>query len=443
MSNVTVIVPVYKDWETLSRCIESLKKYLDNKHKVLILNDMSNEWKELEEKILQEIQDFHNFFYSKNEDNLGFVKTCNRAVSELDKSDNDILLLNSDTEVTENFLEEMIKVLYANDKNGVVCPRSNNATFLSVPIRHNCNYAVTKEQSHSIYRSLKDKFVPMEEIWTGVGFAFLIRRDIIQRYGLFDEIFGKGYNEENDFCMRIRQQGYRIMKANRAYIFHYESKSFGTAKEELELKNSSILLRRYPEYWDKVKEYEKRIDPVDYFSDLLVEELYDRKRVLICILKAVEKKEAGQIIEVVDMLLNDKGKSIDLQILLIKQNNKFFKKKYSDIPIWTEKTLRGTFHIAFSFGELSEADKINLNKRAVTIIDGMQGAVINAIENQNVSKDHVEELRERWNFWMEKESLEVTNSENEIGRFIGKIKQYLYVHHIWIYIWWNRIRKYL
>lgn len=135
MRNVTVVVPVYKDWSTLKLCIDSLKEWVQGSHQVFFINDMGPEWEDLEKRIRSAIKGLDHFHYFKNDSNLGFVKTCNRAALELDQTGNDILLLNSDTKVTEGFLEEMSRVLYLAEKHGVVCPRSNNATLLTVPVK--------------------------------------------------------------------------------------------------------------------------------------------------------------------------------------------------------------------------------------------------------------------------------------------------------------------
>ena len=112
MNKTTIVVPVYKDWSTLGSCIESLKKYVPSGNSVLLINDCGPEWEELEHNILSAIADCPNFTYAKNEENLGFVKTCNHSLELADPA-TDILLLNSDTAVTEGFLTEMQEVLYA------------------------------------------------------------------------------------------------------------------------------------------------------------------------------------------------------------------------------------------------------------------------------------------------------------------------------------------
>src|SRR5688572_29617210 len=130
-SSVTIVVPVYGDWPSLEQCIASLKQFVSGPHKVMLVNDCGPEVELMETNILKAIKDKEMFEYYRNPENQGFVKTCNRAAFELDTSGNDILLLNSDTVVTEGFLEEMVGVLYASDKHGCVCPRSNNATIAS------------------------------------------------------------------------------------------------------------------------------------------------------------------------------------------------------------------------------------------------------------------------------------------------------------------------
>lgn len=279
---VTIVIPVYKDWSTLKPCISSLKSCVSDRNKVLLINDMGPDWEKIENNILSEIEGYENFQYFRNDKNLGFVKTCNRAVFELDHSENDILLLNSDTEVTPGFLEEMQSVLYAAEKHGVVCPRSNNATLLTIPVKNELNRNITASESYSVYLQIKDSLPKQQVMPTGVGFAFLIKRELIKQYGLFDEIYSPGYNEENDFCMRINQYGFNVLMANRAYVFHHESRSFGEKKHKLDEEHARILSKRYPYYWNRVDLYfSAQMSVVDYYADLLSDEIYPKKRILI------------------------------------------------------------------------------------------------------------------------------------------------------------------
>jgi GT2 family glycosyltransferase len=256
---VSIIIPVYADWASLSSCLKSVEEHVDlEKHKVVLVNDCGPEADSLEKNIKTVIKGKKGFEYFRNPKNLGFVGTCNRAVAELDKTNNDILLLNSDTEVTDGFLEEMLAVL-ASDKNiGAVTPRSNNATIATVPLSAAPQKGISTKKSFEIWKKIKMRLPRYSVVPTAHGFCMLIRRELIKKYGLFDEIFGRGYGEENDFCLRIYGHGYKSVLANRAYVFHLEARSFtSAAKADLVRKNRMIIDERYPEYTQMVRDYIK------------------------------------------------------------------------------------------------------------------------------------------------------------------------------------------
>lgn len=254
---VTIVIPVYADWPSLSDCLDSLIKTVDlKKHKVLIVNDCGPEVDELEKKIKAVITNKGGFEYHRNPKNLGFVKTCNRAVKELDKTDNDILLLNSDTEVTAGFLEEMTAVMASDKKIGTVTPRTNNATIATTPISAIREHGIKPAESYKIFKAIKDQLPRYDVMPTGHGFCLLIRLSLTKKYGLFDPIFGRGYGEEVDFCRRLKGHGYKSVLANRAYVFHHEARSFSLEqKRSLIVSSSKVINSRYPNYSTEVRTY--------------------------------------------------------------------------------------------------------------------------------------------------------------------------------------------
>ncbi len=264
MQNVTIIVPVYGDWPSLKQCIESLKQYVDTNHTVMLVNDCGPDVDLMEKNIKEAIKAFKNFIYYRNKNNLGFVGTCNRAVLELEKTDNDIMLLNSDTRVTKGFLQEMLAVLYSDQEVGAVSPRSNNATLATVPLSSAPQKGLGEDKSYEIYTKIKSKLPRFNQIPVAHGFCMLIKRSLIKEFGLFDPIFGKGYGEEVDFCMRISKKGYKCLLSNWAYVFHLEARSFSLeTKAKLLEENNKIIWERYPDYRQLVR---------DYMSEALVRE---------------------------------------------------------------------------------------------------------------------------------------------------------------------------
>src|SRR5262249_7722091 len=90
---VTIVVPIYGDLPSLTSCVESLKQNVDlERNRVLLVNDCGPDADTIEASLLAQIKGLGSIRYERNNQNLGFVGACNRAVTELDTTENDILL---------------------------------------------------------------------------------------------------------------------------------------------------------------------------------------------------------------------------------------------------------------------------------------------------------------------------------------------------------------
>ena len=185
-----------------------------------------------------------------NRINLGFVKTMNHAIAQAVENRCDLLLLNSDTIVTPGAFAEMVRVAALDPMIAFVNPRSNNATLTTLPVPTGL-LEQAPESGPQAYAALAARLPEFSYAPTAVGFCMLIRWTILAEFGGFDEIYGHGYNEENDLVMRASRCGYRVALANRAFVWHESETSFssaGVTKSEWEPINRAILDARYPEY---------------------------------------------------------------------------------------------------------------------------------------------------------------------------------------------------
>jgi O-antigen biosynthesis protein len=91
---------------------------------------------------------------------------------------------------------------------------------------------------------------------TGVGFCLYIRRALIEAIGLFDvAAFGRGYGEENDFCLRAVQAGYRNVLCSDVYVAHRGQCSFGEEKNTVGEQQMAVLLDKHPHYLEEVERF--------------------------------------------------------------------------------------------------------------------------------------------------------------------------------------------
>ena len=132
MKKIDIVVPIYNAYEFTEECIKSVIRNTNlTTHTLVLINDKSPDEKILPMllKYQKENQD-KQIIVLENEQNMGFVKTVNKGMKY---SQNDVILLNSDTEVTKNWIEKIQKCAYSNQYIATVTPLTNNGTICSVP----------------------------------------------------------------------------------------------------------------------------------------------------------------------------------------------------------------------------------------------------------------------------------------------------------------------
>jgi GT2 family glycosyltransferase len=290
---ITIIVPVYGDWPSLKSCVQAVIEHTNPaQFDVLLVNDNGPDADEIEAGLRGLIYGHPNMRYERNATNLGFVQTCNRAVYDLDHSGNNVLLLNSDTRLTAGALQEMQAVLDLSPHHGAVCPRSNDATIATIPFfRRQANEPRSAERSIDVYTNTVSRLPRYYISPVAVGFCLLIRRSLIDEFELFDEIFGRGYSEENDFCLRVNAFGYSSLIANHAFVYHEGSSSFGPAERaRLDEAHSVIVRERYPHYPASVVTFiHHDYSAADRFADLLSPHSDDLVRTVLVDLRDLDE----------------------------------------------------------------------------------------------------------------------------------------------------------
>ncbi len=241
---VNIIIPIYNAYEELQLCVESIKKYTDLKrNRLILINDKSPD-KRIEE-YLEKVKE-QNICVLHNEENLGFSGTINRGIQ---LSQNDVLLLNSDTVVTKRWIEKIVNCAYSDNSIATVTPLSNNATLCSVPEfceENKLPEDMTIDDMAELVENASAKLYPCLPV--AHGFCMFIKRSVIEEIGVFDaKTFERGYGEENDFCYRAIQAGYYHVMCDDTYIYHSGTSSFVSEEKQKYIReHEKILMQRYP-----------------------------------------------------------------------------------------------------------------------------------------------------------------------------------------------------
>ncbi len=267
---IDIIIPVYNGFDYLRPLFESILKNTKTPHRLIIINDASPD-----ERIGSILKEFKadssddEFLFIENKENLGFVKTINKAVSFVE---NNFVILNTDTEVPEGWLDRLMRPMYDSKKVASTTPFTNSGTIFSFPnfLKDNPIFKkLTVNEIDSYFRKIKikkDITVP-----TGMGFCMGFNKSVVDEIGMFDEeTFIKGYGEENDWSQRAQKAGYRNIIVPNLFVYHKHGGSFSSSeKEDLIKENLVKLNRKHPGYDLQVQDFVKK-DPLRKIRDLLV-----------------------------------------------------------------------------------------------------------------------------------------------------------------------------
>lgn len=180
----------------------------------------------------------------------GFAPAINKGIEA--SSGKYVLLLNNDTLVGPNWVQNMIKCIDTVERAGIVGPRTNVALAEQRIPNTGLGENVIKIEKFMERFNIHDpeKWYEVEFI---TGFCMLILREVIDKAGLFDEGYEIGCYEDADYIVRVRKEGYRIMCAGDTFVYHYGHKSLFQVIDRYRLceiieKNK----KRYHEKWGEL-----------------------------------------------------------------------------------------------------------------------------------------------------------------------------------------------
>lgn len=265
-----VIVPVFNAVGQLAVCLASLDRTLAAGARVVVADDASTDpgiarlldgWKQCTQLDVQIVV---------RERNLGFIGNVNRAFAEC--GDADVVLLNSDTVTTTGWLQRIAACAASDPRIATITPWSNNAEICSFPAL--CENNPVPDDPDRITAACASAGAPeYPELPTAVGFCMYIRRAALRQAGDFDAAtFGRGYGEENDFCLRVTGMGWRNVLCDDAYVVHAGNSSFGPLGERPGGENMRRLLARWPDYGQLVADF-IRADPLRPLRERIVRRL--------------------------------------------------------------------------------------------------------------------------------------------------------------------------
>lgn len=253
-----IIVCVHNSPHFLRWCLDSIFNHSNPENfNLLIVNDFSDD---VTKNLIKEFQSKYKDIIEviTNKENLGYVKSANIGIQK--SISENIILVNSDVIVTENWLEKFQDALKQDPKIGLISPLSNNAVNLTIKMPPGFDYI----QMNEFLEKFSRKLYP--DAMTVMGHCLLITRKVIETIGVFDEIYSPAYTEETDYHFLAINNGFRAVIADDTYVFHKGEGSIQN-RNELLVKHLKIFFSRYKKQFKKLLAEYDRKDELGYLRD--------------------------------------------------------------------------------------------------------------------------------------------------------------------------------
>ena len=249
---VSVIILNYNNYHYTIDCLNSLILQSYKNFEVLLVDNGSEYdlFLKLKEKLAQ-FKDKLNLKLIRCDRNLYFVSGNNKAI-KIAKGDY-ICLLNYDVIVNPDFLEKMVAFLETHPDAGMITPKIrvykdkkilwNTGTFINFK-----SSILIGNRGYLEYDPQDKKYNDIEIIAFTPGTSVLVRKEVITKIGLMDEIFFM-YHEDPDWNFRAHEKGYQSYYAPITTVYHNISRVIDEKRmifnNHFFIRNSQILVWKH------------------------------------------------------------------------------------------------------------------------------------------------------------------------------------------------------
>jgi GT2 family glycosyltransferase/SAM-dependent methyltransferase len=212
----SIVVLAWNELEYTRECVKSVLACTRSPYELILVDNGSTD------ATLEYFRSVPGAKVVANGSNLGFAGGNNRGI--LAATGDYVVILNNDTLVTEGWLEGLIAAAEEDPAIGIVGPMSNYVSGPQlVPDAAYGDWAGLQGYAQAFHTRHQGRRFDFPRL---VGFCLLLTREVISRVGLLDESFGLGNFEDDDYCLRAQQAGFRLVVAGDVFIHHFGSRTF-------------------------------------------------------------------------------------------------------------------------------------------------------------------------------------------------------------------------
>lgn len=246
---ISIIIPVFNEFSYTYNCLKSILQNTGQiySYEIIVADDGStDDTVRLSEKV-------KNITIIKNEKNLRFLKNCNHAAGYA--KGKYIIFLNNDTQVQKNWLSALVNQMENREDIGLC---GSKLVYGDGRLQE-AGGIIWKDASAWNYGNGSNPDAPeynyVKEVDYISGAAIMVRRDLWNRLGGFDESFAPAYYEDVDLACQIRECGYKVVYQPDSVVLHFEGISNGTdvssGQKAYQMANQKVFYKKWKQVLEK------------------------------------------------------------------------------------------------------------------------------------------------------------------------------------------------
>ena len=258
---ICIITPTWNNEDYTIRCFESIAKNTKAPYKIIWVDNASE--KESRKKVTNflEKEDIPHIAIL-NDENKGFVGGTNQGIQKaLEINPVYIVFQNNDTEVFDGWHESMIRVAESDPNIGLVGPITSPCESWQSVDNLKVKFEIfkdlpeySKDDHENFSKKISEKYSDqIMDVGMVAFFSTLFKTETIRQLGLLSTDFGVGFGDDDDYCMRAKKQGWRIVLAADTFIFHnhrttFKSRFSDDKIEAMQKNNLAIFKNKHKEF---------------------------------------------------------------------------------------------------------------------------------------------------------------------------------------------------
>ena len=206
---ISIVLLTYTDLELTQQCLQYIRGYADEPYELIVVNNGS------EDETVDYLQAQDDIQLILNSENEGIARGYNQGTGLA--RGKYILFMSYYSLLTENCLGSMLRCLQDQNLAAMVGPVSNDVSgYQRIPIPYH-----DLSDIENFVPTHRDKNLGVsKQVFRLLSHCLLIKKQVLDELGGFDERFSPETYEDDDLCLRAIQKGYALYVAEDAFV-HY------------------------------------------------------------------------------------------------------------------------------------------------------------------------------------------------------------------------------